>query len=388
MTETTIQFKRSLLEIASEQWNALNPSGNPFLKYEFLLALETSGSVSPATGWQPSHLAIFDTDQQLIAAIPSYIKQHSYGEYVFDWSWAEAYSQYGLNYYPKLLSAIPFTPSVGPRLLAKPNQQQAIADQVVSAVIEYADKTGLSSWHLLFPDQANLAAFSGSHLMIRTGCQFQWRNACLSSSDDMLQSFDHFLESMTSRKRKNIKKERLQVAQQGIQFVHFEGQEITDAALDKFYLFYHATYMKRGQKGYLTASFFQKIKASMPDNLLLIMAEKNGEFVAGALFLKDQHTLYGRYWGCLEEYKQLHFETCYYQGIDYCIKKQLNRFDAGAQGEHKIQRGFMPISTYSLHWVKEPQFQSPIKDFLRRESSQVNQYIEDARRYLPFKVNP
>ncbi|MFD2230970.1 GNAT family N-acetyltransferase [Alkalimarinus sediminis] len=379
MAELSIQFESRLLDIKSDEWNALNLSGNPFLKYQFLAALEASGSVSSATGWQPSHLTVRNKQQQLIAAMPSYIKQHSYGEYVFDWSWADAYSHYGLNYYPKLLTAIPFTPSVGPRLLVNPQvQQEAIAKALIQAVNTHAEQYSLSSWHLLFPNSESLEAFRDPALMVRQGCQFQWSNA-------RFESFEQFLEQMTSRKRKNIKKERRQVSQQDIQFVHFEGREITQQALDKFYLFYHATYLKRGQQGYLNQSFFQKICASMPDNLLLIMAEKGGEFVAGALFLKDDETLYGRYWGCLEEYKQLHFETCYYQGIDYCINHKLKRFDAGAQGEHKIQRGFEPIPTYSLHWIKNKDFRNPIKDFISREQQQVSHYIKDAYSYLPFK---
>lgn len=379
MAELSIQFESSLLDIAPDEWNALNDTGNPFLRYEFLAALETSGSVSKATGWQPSHLTVRNTAQQLVAAIPSYIKQHSYGEYVFDWAWADAYSHYGHNYYPKLLSAIPFTPSVGPRLLARSSElQNAAAKYVFDAVKTYAQKKDLSSWHLLFPNTSSLEAFTDQALMVRKGCQFQWSN-------DHFQSFEQFLDQMTSRKRKSIKKERQQVNKHGIQFVHFEGDEITQTALDKFYLFYHATYLKRGQQGYLNQSFFQKIKATMPDNLLLIMAEKDGEFVAGALFLKDSDTLYGRYWGCLEEYKQLHFETCYYQGIDYCITHQLKHFDAGAQGEHKIQRGFKPVPTYSLHWVKNKEFQAPIKDFISRETDQINHYMNDASQYLPFK---
>lgn len=379
MAELSIQFETRLLDITSDEWNALNVTHNPFLKYEFLAALEASGSVSKATGWQPSHLTARNKQQQLIAVIPTYIKQHSYGEYVFDWSWADAYSHYGLNYYPKLLSAIPFTPSVGPRLLMASQEQQGIvAQQIVNAINTHAEKNDLSSWHLLFPTPSSLEAFNGQGLMVRKGCQFQWSNS-------NFQSFEQFLDQMTSRKRKNIKKERLQVNKQNIQFTHFEGGEITQQALDKFYLFYHATYLKRGQQGYLNQSFFQQIRASMPDNLLLIMAEKEGEFVAGALFLKDHETLYGRYWGCLEEYKQLHFETCYYQGIDYCINHKLKRFDAGAQGEHKIQRGFEPIATHSLHWIKNKDFQHPINDFVARESKQIDQYMEDARRYLPFK---
>lgn len=379
MTELNIQFESRLLDIQPDEWNALNDADNPFLKYDFLTALEESGSVASATGWQPKHLTMRNDQQKLIAAIPTYIKQHSYGEYVFDWSWADAYSHYGLDYYPKLLSAIPFTPSVGPRLLiAEHTPPQWVAKHLLNYVEAQADKSGLSSWHLLFPNTSSLDAFKDQNLMVRKGCQFQWSN-------HNFDSFEQFLDQMTSRKRKNIKKERLHVSDQGIQFTHFDGDQITQNALDKFYLFYHATYLKRGQQGYLNQSFFEKIRLSMPENLLLVMAEKDDEFVAGALFLKNHETLYGRYWGCLEEFKQLHFETCYYQGIDYCIKKRLKYFDAGAQGEHKIQRGFEPTATYSLHWIKNPAFRSPIKDFIAREHTQINQYIEDARQYLPFK---
>ncbi|WP_250656269.1 GNAT family N-acetyltransferase [Alkalimarinus coralli] len=390
MPDLNIQFETSLLDIPSDEWNRLNSADNPFLKYEFLAALETSKSVAPKTGWQPNHLAIRDNDK-LIAAIPSYIKQHSYGEYVFDWSWADAYNQYGLHYYPKLLSAIPFTPSVGPRLLANNlDLDNGLSRRIFEAVKNHASKMGLSSWHLLFPDHASLEALSHPELMLRKGCQFQWCNRYGETQSAktgalMYDSFEQFLDQMTSRKRKNIRKERQQVKDQGIRFIQFEGHEITPQALEKFYLFYHATYLKRGQQGYLNQAFFQQITRSMPDNLLLVMAEKAGEYVAAALFLKDDQTLYGRYWGCMEEYKQLHFETCYYQGIDYCIKHKLERFDAGAQGEHKIQRGFKPVPTYSLHWIGHSGFRAAIQDFIKREAVQVDHYMDDAFRYLPFK---
>jgi predicted N-acyltransferase len=379
MPDLQIKFVPSLFDVAPEEWNALNSSGNPFLQFEFLASLEESGSVSVATGWQPSHMLIYNSEQQLVAAIPSYIKQHSYGEYVFDWSWADAYNHYGEQYYPKLLSAIPFTPSVGPRLLTNtPDQLNNIASLIIETVKDASTTHNLSSWHLLFPDAFSLNSLANNELMKRVGCQFQWHN-------ENYESFDHFLDTMTSRKRKSIRKERNQVQDQGIRFVQFEGTEITPAALEKFYLFYHATYLKRGQQGYLNQLFFEQLVTSMPENLLLVMAEKDGEYVAGALSLKDHKTLYGRYWGCLDEYKQLHFETCYYQGIDYCIQHKLKRFDAGAQGEHKIQRGFVPTPTYSLHWIKSPTFTPPIKDFIQRESEQVEQYTLDAKRYLPFK---
>lgn len=379
MTDPKIHFATSLQAIDATDWDALNVSRNPFLSYPFLVALEQSGSVTPDTGWQPHHLLISTPDQPLLAAIPSYIKQHSYGEYVFDWAWADAYHRYGQPYYPKLLSAIPFTPSVGPRLLTnQPQQLITIAPHIINAVTNLCEREGLSSWHLLFPDQPSLKALTSPALLQRAGCQFHWYN-------DHFDSFDHFLEQLTSRKRKSIRKERQQIQSQGISFRHLEGPHITETALDSFYLFYHATYIKRGQQGYLNKAFFRQLIDTMADNLLLVMAEKAGHYVAGALFLKGPQTLYGRYWGCLEEYKQLHFETCYYQGIEYCIEHQIMQFDAGAQGEHKIQRGFRPTPTYSLHWIKNTDFRAPIKQFVEQEAAQVEHYITEATSFLPFK---
>ncbi|MEM7131924.1 MAG: GNAT family N-acetyltransferase [Chloroflexota bacterium] len=377
------QFTEQICSVTQEEWNGLVGIEYPFLRYEFLVALEESGSVSAETGWQPQHLIIRDQASQLVAVLPCYEKDHSYGEYVFDWSWANAYYQHGMNYYPKLLSAVPFTPAVGPRLVIDPEQDvDLLRHCAVQAVTDFCQRQRYSSWHLLFPQSVlkeGLDAISGEHsLMCRTGSQFHWYNRGY-------ECFADYIGAMTSRKRKSVRKEREKVVEQGITFLHCSGQEITPELLDDFYLYYHATYMKRGQQGYLNRGFFELLLQTMPESLLFVFAQLDGRNIAVAFFLKGGGTLYGRYWGCLEEYKHLHFETCYYQGIDHCIDHNLAHFDAGAQGEHKIQRGFEPIPTYSYHWIAHPGFRDAINDYVALESQDVLAYIDDAATYLPFK---
>ena len=367
-------------EIDAGAWNRLAGSNSPFLKHEFLLALEQSGSVSAETGWQPCHLAVFAEDsKQLLAAMPLYLKNHSYGEYVFDWSWADAYQRHGHAYYPKLLTAIPFTPSQSPRVLAdSPERMQALMPHIISAVMKYAEQSGASSWHILFPDTSASALFAKAGLVRREACQFHWRNRDY-------QSFDGFLDTFSSRKRKNLRKERADVKAQGISFERLQGEEISDAIWDRFYQFYQNTYHIRGQHGYLTRDFFRQIHASMPEAAFLVMAQRHGEYIAGALFFEGAESLFGRYWGASDDYQNLHFETCYYQGIEYCIEHQLTLFDAGAQGEHKLRRGFEPVSTESYHWIQEPAFRHAIADFCAQEIDHVRTYKEAAVQQLPFK---
>lgn len=388
MNELVAHFCDQIQTISKDEWNALTGIDYPFLRYEFLAALEDSGSVSEETGWIPQHLALRNSEYELIALAPCYLKDHSYGEYVFDWSWANAYYEHRLEYYPKLLTAIPFTPSVGPRLSVRKDVALTNIHQLcIHAIIELCHRHELSSWHLLFPHSSLIEIIDAEiarenlpqlKLMKRVGMQFHWYNQGYSC-------FADYLGAMKSRKRKSIRKEREKVAQQGITFLHVGGEEISEAQLDDYYIFYHATYMKRGQHGYLNRSFFELLIETMPENLHFVFAQKNGRNVATALFLLGGDTLYGRYWGCLEEYDQLHFETCYYQGIDVCIEQNLSHFDAGAQGEHKIQRGFEPIATYSYHWIAHPAFRDAIQDFLDHEQAHIFEYIEDAKSYLPFK---
>jgi uncharacterized protein len=361
-----------------DQWNALARGCSPFLRHEFLCALEQSGSVATSTGWTPCHLQVRSSGR-LIAAMPLYLKRHSYGEYVFDWSWADAYQRYGQRYYPKLLTAIPFTPSRSPRILVDNSAPlPELAGFITAAVRRYADSVNASSWHILFPETSQAAALAQQGLILREACQFHWHNRGY-------RDFGDFLQTLSSRKRKNLRKERADVASQGIVFEKIQGTEITAEHWKVFYRFYQNTYMVRGQQGYLTPDFFDQVAASMPENIMLLLARYKSEYVAGALFFHDHQALYGRYWGCDADYHNLHFETCYYQGIDYCIENQLQLFDAGAQGEHKLRRGFEPTTTVSCHWIKDLAFANAIKEFCREEAEHVSLYQDAAAERLPFR---
>ena len=379
--QTTFQitFLTSLQQIDAAAWNALCADDYPFTRYEFLAALEQSGSVNAEAGWQPQHLIVKDGDE-IVAAMPLYLKFHSYGEYVFDWSWADAYQRYGLHYYPKLINAIPFTPCTGARLLLKDEtQQEKLVPHIVTAIKQRAQELNASSWHCLFPTPELSGLLVGEKISQRMGSQFHWFNRGYNSWDD-------FVGTMTSRKRKNINKERRAVAEQGITFVAKEKEEITVEDWKVFYQFYCNTYLKRsGHLGYLTEAFFNLLRENFSDYSLMIIAKHNEKPIAASLYFKDSKTIYGRYWGCIAEYDFLHFETCYYQGIDYAIKHGLQRFDGGAQGEHKIQRGFEPTKTFSNHWLVRDDFQHAIDNFLETEKKSIDAYIEDAKTYLPFK---
>ncbi|MEX0738205.1 MAG: GNAT family N-acetyltransferase [Pseudohongiella sp.] len=377
-----IHIGLSMQDIDAGQWDRLVRDRSPFLKHAFLLALEQSGSVQVDAGWQPCHLIVADSAggrDKMLAAMPLYIKSHSYGEYVFDWGWAEAYQRYGQPYYPKLLSAIPFTPSQSPRVLVGDDEAlQQWLPHIRQAVQRYAEKIGASSWHILFPDQGSAEALQQTELIRREACQFHWRNKGY-------KTFDDFLATFSSRKRKNLRKERADVAAQGIDFQCLEGGNISEDTWDIFYQYYQSTYQIRGQHGYLTREFFRLIDQSMPENIFLVMAVKDNRPVAGALFFKGADTLFGRYWGAEQDYDNLHFETCYYQGIEYCIQHNISLFDAGAQGEHKLRRGFEPITTLSYHWIKDPAFRAAIADFCQQEVQHVQAYKSAANEQLPFR---
>ncbi len=378
-----IRFIDSIHQLAADDWNLLCGGNYPFCRYEFLAALEDCGCTTPASGWQVAHLLVYE-QERLIAALPGYVKNHSYGEYVFDWSWADAYRRYGFTYYPKWINAIPFTPCAGPRVLTG---STPISTDLVSAISQALNQRcaekNYSGWHCLFPIAELSHLWNASGAMQRVGCQFHWFN-------NNYASFDDFLARMASRKRKNITKERQQVRTQGISFRVKEAAQITASDMDLFYALYRNTYLKRsGHGGYLSQDFFLRLADTFSKYLVLVCAvTKNDQqetVIAAALFFRDQKTLYGRYWGCFEEYQFLHFETCYYQGIDYAIANHLQRFDGGAQGEHKIARGFEPVMTYSNHHLKAEEFRPAIANFLRQEEKQIQQYIVDAQRLLPFK---
>jgi len=374
----TIRFLPRIADVAAAQWNALAGEDYPFIRHEFLLALEQSGCVNARTGWQPLH-ALVERDAKLLACMPLYAKTNSMGEYVFDWSWADSYSRHGLDYYPKLLTAIPFTPCAGPRLcIAAATSLDAVLPPLQEAIATLADERAASSWHVLFPEPALRNQLGAAGLQLRAGCQYQWFNGGY-------RDFEHFLDTFSSRKRKNLRKERARVSASCIAFDVLEGAAISEDHWRRFFRFYQSTYFVRGRAPYLNVDFFLRLGRGMPERLLMVLARKDGEHIAGALFFKGSDTLYGRYWGCTEEYQFLHFETCYYQGIDYCIRHGIARFDSGAQGEHKIQRGFKPVRTWSAHWIRHPDFARAIAHFVQEEERHIDAYVAQASEFLPFR---
>lgn len=387
MNKLDITFVDSIAAIGAEQWNRLTGTDNPFTRYEFLWALEKTDCTTEATGWSPQHIAAYrrssdDAAQALVAVMPLYQKTNSYGEYVFDWSWASAYRNYGLDYYPKFVSAVPFTPSQGGRLFVDDAENRdAIAQQIFEKLQGRAESIQASSWHILFPTEAEHRLFERVGVAARTACQFHWFNRGY-------QDFDAFLATLNSRKRKNIRRERKKVAEQGIEFATIPGGDITAQQWDSFYQFYQSTYMMRGMQGYLTPEFFTEISQLMPEQVFMITALDGDKMIAAALFFRSSERLFGRYWGSARDYQFLHFETCYYQGQDYCIRHKLKSFDSGAQGEHKIQRGFEPITTYSNHWIANEGFAQAIANFLDEEKAHIERYKSDASTLLPFKQEP
>jgi predicted N-acyltransferase len=378
--ELTAEFLTSLDQVTAADWNAIAGEDYPFLRHEFLYGLEKTGCTTAESGWQPCHLGLHDT-QGLLGVLPLYLKSHSYGEYVFDWSWADAWQRSGLEYYPKLVSAIPFTPATGPRLCTREGTRpEDIWPAALRALQQFATRQDISSWHLLFPEQkvSQQLLDLGSHR--RTATQFHWFN-------DNYRSFDDFLSTFTSRKRKSLKRERARVAEQELQLRTLTGREITSRDWEQFYLFYQLTYAKRsGHRGYLTREFFLETAPSLGEQVVMVVAHHGAQAVAAALYFRSQDTLYGRYWGCQREFDCLHFEACYYRGIEYCIEHGLRRFDPGAQGEHKIQRGFRPVPTWSNHWIADPNLSAAVGDFTRREESHSEQYQNQAAQLLPFRV--
>jgi predicted N-acyltransferase len=354
-------------------------AGNPFVGHAFLNALEQSGSVGRKAGWLPQHLAIEDASGNLLAAAPLYVKSHSQGEYVFDHGWAEAYTRAGGRYYPKLQLAAPFTPVPGPRLLVRegPHAAEARAG-LISALISAVENSGLSSLHVTFLPRTDCELLGEVGFLTRVGVQYHWANPGYDT-------FDDFLGALNSRKRKAIRKERAAVAEYGLKIRAFEGAELTERHWDAFFAFYMDTGGRKWGRPYLTRAFFTRIAETMTDRIVLMLAEKDGQFVAGALNFKGSEALYGRNWGCLEDYRFLHFELCYYQAIDYAIAHRLPRVEAGAQGEHKIQRGYLPVETYSAHWIADPRLRTAIAEFLEQERAYVAQEAAALAEYSPYR---
>jgi len=373
------EFLTSLDQIEAHEWNALAGLDYPFGRHEFLYGLEQTGCACADKGWQACHLVLRD-ESGILALMPLYLKSHSYGEYVFDWSWADAWERSGLRYYPKLVSAIPFTPATGPRLSIRPDANTGATWEIaLRAIRQFAEKQNISSWHLLFPQEDVSSQLLAEGLHRRTATQFHWFN-------DGYKSFDDFLAGFTSRKRKSLRRERTRVREQGLVLTTLCGSEITRQQWQQFHFFYQTTYAKRsGHAGYLTRAFFTETAPALGERAVMVLAHLEGRAVAGALYFRSSDTLYGRYWGCEREYDCLHFEACYYQGIEYCIANGIKRFDPGAQGEHKIQRGFRPVPTWSNHWIADPRLSDAVGEFTRSEASHSEAYLKGASSLLPFK---
>ncbi len=372
----------SLEKIPAKDWNTLVGENNPFLHHEFLSALEFTGCVSPKTGWQPQHLVVYEDGPlqgRLLGATPMYLKNHSYGEYVFDWAWANAYAQAGAKYYPKLVVSVPFTPVGGPRLLvASATEPARIKSKLIQGATQHMQETGASSLHWLFVTEEDSLLLETEDHLLRTGFQFHWSNPGY-------RDFDDFLSTFTAEKRKKIKRERRHVQEAEIVMEVLTGASITSTHWDIFYEFYVSTISAHGAYAYLTREFFHRLGETMRDQVVLVLARKEHDYIAGALNLRGADALYGRYWGCRGEFHSLHFETCYYTAIEYSVAQGLRSFEAGAQGEHKLARGFTPVVTRSAHRLTHPKFSRTVADYLARERLDVDLYVNELNEHVPFK---
>ncbi len=383
MHEVELKVLDNLETVPAAEWDAL-ANGNPTLRHAFLQSMIDAGCTTATTGWLPQFLTLWrPTDsgngkQTLCGAVPLYVKGHSYGEYVFDWAWAEAYQRHGLDYYPKLLAAVPFTPCGGGRLLARTATDRRL---LIDGLLNLARDSDVSSLHVLFaePDEHKMLLDAG--MMARTAVQFHWHNAGY-------HDFTDFLATLSHDKRKKLKQERRRVAEAGITFRRVSGEDIRDDDWDFFASCYRRTYREHLSTPYLNREFFGLIGERMAENVLLVIAEHNGIPIASALNLFDTHTLYGRYWGKTEFHASLHFETCYYQALEFCIERGIQVFEGGAQGEHKLARGFLPVKCHSAHWLKHPQFARAVEDFLERESGGIDQYVNELEGSSPYRRPP
>ena len=368
----------SLQGIEAGEWNAL-VGDDPFLRHEFLSALERTRCVGSGTAWDPCHLVARSEAGELLGALPLYVKHDSRGEFVFDWSWADAYERAGFRYYPKLVSSVPFTPATGTRLLIKPTDATcAVRERLIGGARSLAEEIGASSLHFLFPTEAEQSFLSERGFLSRKGCQFHWRNRGY-------RDFDDFLGRFSSAKRKKARRERRRILEAGIEFEHLRGNEPSAGDWDAIFDFYSRTFNRRGRAPYLNRAFFDEIATTMPDNLLIILARFQGQPIATAICFRGRDTLYGRYWGSMADFHSLHFEACYYQGIEYCIREGLALFEPGTQGEHKISRGFTPTVTWSCHWLSEPSFREAVEEFLVREQTHVDMYMEHLEDRVPYR---
>ncbi len=365
-------------DIAARDWNRVSGTSDPFLRHEFLAALETHGCVGTEQGWVPQHIAVFD-GEQLAGLAPLYLKDNSYGEFVFDWAWADAYHRAGLAYYPKLVSSIPYTPVTGSRLLVDPEKErEKVCHALIERALQLMDETHCSSLHWLFTSEADTTTLVDKGFMRRTSCHFHWHN-------DGYTSFEDFLSRLTSRKRKKIRRERRFVEEANVQIEIIHGCDVTAEQWRAMHGFYRSTFMKKSGMPTLTLEFFEEISRTMGDQLVLVFASHEQCYVAGSIMLRGDNALYGRHWGCLEEFNSLHFEACYYKGIEYCIDHNLALFEPGAQGEHKISRGFLPSYTWSAHQISNEQFRVAIQRYLKQEHEMMVDYHDDLMLSSPFR---
>ncbi len=389
-----IRVLGSPLDVDAAAWDALlqkQPNPSPFMRHAYLAALHESGSAAPSTGWTP-HFITLSIGKELVAACALFEKIHSYGEYVFDWAWANAYAQHGLPYYPKAVAAVPFTPVPGARLMARDAQMRVA---LVKAMVQWCDQNGMSSLHLLFANEDDAAACAKAGLMLRHTVQFHWKNTETGYAD-----FDAFLGSLSQEKRKKIRQERRKVAEAGVSFSWSLGRDISPTDWDFFYRCYERTYLEHGNAPYLSRDFFKRMASTMPEHWLLFIAKRGGKPIASSLIAIDAYSTgasgsngledstkvaYGRYWGALERVDCLHFEACYYQPLQWCIEHGYQRFEGGAQGEHKMARALLPVKTTSAHWLAHPAFADAVARFLEREDQGISNYLDDLRQRSPFK---
>jgi predicted N-acyltransferase len=375
----TVKVHTSIAEIPAAAWDACAGEENPSVSHAFLNALEESGSTTPRTGWTPQHLTLAGRGSSIVGVVPLYAKTHSYGEYIFDYGWADAFERAGGRYYPKLLSAAPFTPVPGPRLMAHAGSPTETRAHLIAAMIELAKRRKISSLHVNFPETNDLEALTEAGFLQRMGQQFHWTN-------DGFRDFDDFLAALNSRKRKAVKKERREALAPGLEIDVLTGADLKPRHWDAFYEFYLATSDRKWGSAYLNRRFFALIGERMPEKIVLIMARHGADYVAGAFNLLGTETIYGRNWGSYGDYKFLHFECCYYQAIEFALAHGLKRVEAGAQGPHKLQRGYLPVPTYSAHWIPDSGFRRAVAQFLAREREMVARKIEHlADNYSPFR---
>ena len=368
----------SIETLGSAEWNSLGAEAHPFMRHEFLAALEHAHCVGAGTGWQPHYLTLRDA-RGLAAAAPAYLKSHSYGEFVFDFAWAQAYERVGRRYYPKLTLAAPFTPATGPRLLVRADVGRAAASaRLLEELERYAEEHDVSGVHALFLDEAARAACAARGWLLRRDCQFHWRNRGYATFDDYLGTF-------TAAKRKKARRERRRVLEAGVHFETRFGGELDEPLLDRIHALHRDTFLRHGHEPYLTRAFFSAIARALPESFMVKLAVKGRAVVAAAIFFWCDEALFGRYWGADADYHSLHFEACYHQGIEFCIERRIARFEPGTQGEHKVSRGFEPVITWSAHYIRDAQFRAAIAEYLTREAAAVEAYAQEVQGHVPFR---